>query len=72
MVASLLTGLILLLVAASFHVGRRAGFRSGVEVGRAEAPVLLRMRYQLEQRCPICDDSGGSSGEEAERERRGS
>ncbi|MBF8377366.1 hypothetical protein IW967_05700 [Alicyclobacillus mali] len=71
MVASLVTGIVLVLVALSYHAGRRAGFHSGRQVGRAEAPLLLRMRYQLDARCPICDDSGGSTDEEGERERCG-
>ncbi|MDI9259175.1 hypothetical protein [Alicyclobacillus sendaiensis] len=72
MVASLVMGLVLLLAALSYHAGRRAGFESGRRVGWAEAPLALRMRYQLDARCPICDDSEGSSGEEAERESCGS
>ncbi|SIS98000.1 MULTISPECIES: hypothetical protein [Alicyclobacillus] len=71
MVASLLTGLVLVLLAAAYHAGRRFGFRAGHKAGLAEAPLLLRMRYQLECHCPICDDSEGFSGEEAQGERCG-
>ncbi|KRW91573.1 hypothetical protein SD51_07885 [Alicyclobacillus tengchongensis] len=56
MVAFVMLGVFLFVLAAAFHVGRRLGLAQGRRQAAAEVPLKLRAKFQLEQRCPICDD----------------
>lgn len=47
-------GLTLLML--TYSAGRKIGRREGRRLCEAELPIRLRTQYQLEQRCPICDD----------------
>ncbi|GMA59149.1 hypothetical protein C7445_102154 [Alicyclobacillus sacchari] len=56
MVAFVILGVALFVLASVFHVGRRLGLAQGRRRAAAEIPLELRATFQLEQRCPICDD----------------
>ncbi|GMA61431.1 hypothetical protein NZD89_17120 [Alicyclobacillus fastidiosus] len=40
----------------AYGFGRVIGQKQGRRKALAEVPMMLRAAYQLEQRCPICDD----------------
>ncbi|MFB5192115.1 hypothetical protein [Alicyclobacillus fastidiosus] len=40
----------------AYGCGRVVGHKQGRRKALAEVPMMLRAAYQLEERCPICDD----------------
>ncbi|EPZ50876.1 hypothetical protein [Alicyclobacillus acidoterrestris] len=40
----------------AYALGRVVGLSQGRRKAEAEVPIMLRSVYQLESRCPICDD----------------
>lgn len=48
--------LLLVLLLAAFRFGKMTGRAEGMRRASVETPIRLRTQFQLEQRCPICDD----------------